>query len=242
MTTPRSQPGQNPAGYVLSPQTAELCLPVVRRDPNRKLAQVDSICALFLLVGTVGFYAPPIPVRPVAPVTDPVGMQWEETETTEDQPKAVETTSDADSDAQSDPAVSELPPIVQPLGPQAFPVYLPTVRPRLLSLLPAPAPRDSAAPSSAPRWREVFAGASGGGEVRPAPEYPWRLKEQRMQGSVVLRIIVGENGVPQEVLVHQTSGYPELDLYTRDWVKKHWRWPAGGSRLCSWKCDYVLQH
>ena len=41
-------------GYELKDELARLCLPAANRDPNRKLAWVNSICILFLLIGIFG--------------------------------------------------------------------------------------------------------------------------------------------------------------------------------------------
>jgi len=38
-------------GYELKDELARLCLTTVRREPERKLAWVNSVCILFLLIG-----------------------------------------------------------------------------------------------------------------------------------------------------------------------------------------------
>src|SRR5260370_6665794 len=53
------------AGYTLSSDLARLCLPAEYKDDNRKLAWINSICFLFLVVGLVGLKAPKVVQRPV---------------------------------------------------------------------------------------------------------------------------------------------------------------------------------
>src|SRR5947209_12121131 len=52
-------------GYSLSSDLAKLCLPAEFSDTNRKLAWVNSICFLFLLIGLVGLKAPKVVQRPL---------------------------------------------------------------------------------------------------------------------------------------------------------------------------------
>src|SRR5512141_1389435 len=59
-------------GYQLSDDLAKLCLPQEWRDSYRTLAWVNSICALFLIVGLVGLKAPKVILRPLSKVEDVV--------------------------------------------------------------------------------------------------------------------------------------------------------------------------
>src|ERR1700723_3630558 len=58
--------------YVLKDELARLCLPAANRDPNRRLAWVNSICILFLLIGVFGAQSIFIPITPVPPVVETV--------------------------------------------------------------------------------------------------------------------------------------------------------------------------
>src|SRR5437773_7396930 len=49
----------------LSSELAKLCLPATFRDEFRKLAWVDSICLLFLVIGLIGLKAPKTVVKPI---------------------------------------------------------------------------------------------------------------------------------------------------------------------------------
>ena len=54
---------------------------------------------------------------------------------------------------------------------------------------------------------------------------------------MILRVLVDENGVPQDVVVEQSSGYTLLDRSARDQVLKGWRFEpatAGGHAVRAW--------
>jgi protein TonB len=69
---------------------------------------------------------------------------------------------------------------------------------------PAAAP---AAPAAGPRTI-----TSGVEYIRaPQPEYPALSKRMGEQGRVVLRVLVNEQGLPDQVVVQTSSGYPRLD-------------------------------
>src|SRR5256884_4322790 len=48
----------NAPGYALHSDIAQFCLPAANRDANRKLAYVNSICLLFLVIGLAGLNPP----------------------------------------------------------------------------------------------------------------------------------------------------------------------------------------
>src|SRR5258708_20183265 len=54
----------------LKDELARLCLPGAGRDPNRKLAWINSICILFLLIGIVGATPARVPIRPAPPIEE----------------------------------------------------------------------------------------------------------------------------------------------------------------------------
>ena len=59
-----------PLVYELKDELARLCLPQANRDPNRKLAWVNSICILFLLIGILGAQRGSISIKPPPPVEE----------------------------------------------------------------------------------------------------------------------------------------------------------------------------
>lgn len=68
-------------------------------------------------------------------------------------------------------------------------------------------------------------------------KYPAQGLHSRMQGQVILKVLVDENGMPQDVVVEQSSGYTLLDRSAREQVLKGWRFePAmvGGHAVRAW--------
>ncbi len=73
--------------YELKDELARLCLPSAGRDANLKLAWVNSICILFLLIGIVGARRGLIAIKPAPPIEEivpvvlaPVTLPPQETE------------------------------------------------------------------------------------------------------------------------------------------------------------------
>jgi len=56
--------------------------------------------------------------------------------------------------------------------------------------------------------------------------YPRIATQQRMEGTVILRVLVGADGVPQEIQIDKSSGHVVLDRAARDAVMK-WRFEPG---------------
>ena len=59
-------------GYELKDELARLCLATARREPERKLAWVNSVCILFLLIGIFGARQGAIAIKPVPPIREEV--------------------------------------------------------------------------------------------------------------------------------------------------------------------------
>ncbi len=57
----------------------------------------------------------------------------------------------------------------------------------------------------------------------PPPRYPSRATTQRLEGEVLLRVTVGEDGHPEAIEVQQSSGHEVLDRAAVDQVRKRWR-------------------
>ncbi len=58
--------------YELKDELARLCLPSANRDANLKLAWVNSVCILFLLIGIVGARRGLIVIKPVPPIREEI--------------------------------------------------------------------------------------------------------------------------------------------------------------------------
>ena len=97
--------------------------------------------------------------------------------------------------------------------PPAPPVDAPAVQP---SPAPAPpAPPRIELPSSDAAYLN-----------NPKPSYPAISKRMGEQGKVVLRVLIGTDGVPQKVEVNQSSGFDRLDRQAQDAVMR-WRFVPG---------------
>jgi len=83
---------------------------------------------------------------------------------------------------------------------------------------PAPVAEPAAAADTAPS-------APGYGSMKAVP-YPRIAVTQRMEGTVILRVLVGADGVPQEIQIDKSSGHVVLDRAARDAVMK-WRFEPG---------------
>lgn len=87
---------------------------------------------------------------------------------------------------------------------------------------PAPSPvsaaeRTVAAPAapSAPRFDAAYLN-------NPPPPYPALSRRMGEQGKVMLNVVVGPDGLPREVKVLHSSGFPRLDEAARSAVER-WR-------------------
>lgn len=54
----------------------------------------------------------------------------------------------------------------------------------------------------------------------PEPRYPRAARQARLQGTVLLWVVIGADGHPAEVRVHQSSGHAQLDREACDAVRR----------------------
>jgi protein TonB len=233
-------PGQfNAAGYALHSDLAQFCLPSANRDAYRKLAYVNSICSLFLAIGLAGINPPvleqkvPEPVQLFVPVEI---VQPPEPPKTEPQPQEQNPEPQPDT-----PVVMPQIATVVAADPTqvkfAVPVEGPVVfAPAKFAQAPPPAPPK---PTGPPQPTRFVPGQDGGSY--PPVKYPAVAQQQRLQGSVVLNIIVDTNGLPASVEIKTSSGYSLLDRNARDTIKNKWRWPPGETRYYYWEFEYQLK-
>jgi protein TonB len=214
------------SGYELTDELARLCLPPASRDPNLKLAWVNSVCILILLIGIAGARRGMIAIKPVPPIREEV-------------------------------PVVVLPTVLPPqaVAPKPEPAQQ-NNQPRVLVALPN-APNINfgvptagtlvvpAALASASREAPVRIGSlnnTGAGGDRPEPPYPPIARETGEQGTVKLLLGGDAAGNVVSVDVKESSGFPVLDRATVDFIKHHWRLPAGtGNRLFETSVTYLLQ-
>jgi protein TonB len=119
------------------------------------------------------------------------------------------------------PVPVELSRFVVPMVPMASPAATPTSSP-----VPTVAPASDTPVETTLAYVEA-----------PAPMYPMQARLMRMQGRVVLRVLVDTQGRPQQVLVQSSSGHALLDRTAREQVLNHWRFrpaEANGRRVRAW--------
>jgi protein TonB len=204
--------------YELKSELARFCLPSAKRDGNLKLAWTNSLCLLFLLIGIAGARRGIIAIKPAPPLVEaiPVVVQpvvLPPQQTTE---KSQPTESDNNNSAPVAVIIPQTPNI-------NFSV------PTIGSLI-VPANLAAAPPLEPLRPKNEVASVSstGVGGERPAPPYPKLAIETGEQGTVVLSLTGNKAGDVISVEVKSSSGFPILDRTAADFIKAHWRLPAGG--------------
>lgn len=119
----------------------------------------------------------------------------------------------------------------------APPVVVPTDEGRTAA---APVTTPSLLPTSntAPVTSETTTPAEVTLAYRSAPlKFPAQALRQHMQGTVLLRVWVDENGKPMQVEVEQSSGYVLLDRSAREQVLANWRFQPAmmqGHAVSAW--------
>ncbi|MEO7159333.1 MAG: TonB family protein [Polaromonas sp.] len=130
--------------------------------------------------------------------------------------------------------------IKPPARPQAQPLAIadPTPSPNAPAgsltpaLVPTPAPVAEApaahsAPPAPPAATAVQLPSSNAGYLQnPKPAYPPLSKRLGEQGKVVVRVLIGADGVAQKAELRQSSGFDRLDQAALDTVLK-WRYVPG---------------
>ena len=225
--------------YELESELARVSIHATERDPNRKLAWVNSVCILFLLIGVFGSRPASIRIKPLPPVEEVSGAIVEplplppqvkserqaqdqnDNESQLDAPQVVVVTPDAPSINFSVPTIGNL------------------VVPNAIAQAPPVVPLKQVAQlHTQPRLLNT----TGAGGDRPQPPYPKIALEQGQQGSVTLRMTVDDAGLISTIEVVQSSGFPALDRGATDFVKKHWTVPPEkGTRIYEATINYRLQ-
>ncbi|MBL8300092.1 MAG: energy transducer TonB [Rhodanobacteraceae bacterium] len=100
-----------------------------------------------------------------------------------------------------------------------------------------PVVTETATPQSYPATTDPGPVAPPAASVETAPSalgyksmkavaYPAQAARQRLEGTVLLRVLVGADGVPQRIDIEKSSGHGILDRAARDAVMK-WRFEPG---------------
>lgn len=221
------EPGHN---YTLRSDLAKLCLPQTFQDANKKLAWVDSICLLFLLIGLMGLKQQRIIVKPLTQPAEIVPVIFtppEDLPEAQVQPKA----EDTEPPPQDQPADPPLVATVVAASPAAVAFAVPVQGPMMLAREarfagPPPAKQPQAPP---PRPAAFNPRAATGGHY-PKPSYPRAERLARHEGRILLSVVVDASGAPSSVTVKDSCGWPTLDRYAADWVKRNWQWVPGDVR------------
>ncbi len=214
------------SGYELKDELARLCLPSANRDANLKLAWVNSVCILFLLIGIAGARRGLIAIKPVPPIQEIVPVIIQPTVLP---PQAIAQKPEQ-AEQNNQPRVL----VALPNAPNIN-FGVPTA-----GTLVVPAALASA-PLAAPARIGSLNNTGAGGE-RPEPPYPPIARETGEQGTVKLLLGGDAAGNIISVDVKESSSFPILDRATVDFIKSHWRLPAGdGNRLFETSITYLLR-
>ena len=222
---------QTSPAYELKDELARLCLPAAGRDTNLKLAWVNSVCILFLLIGIFGARRGLISIRPAPPIEEIVPVILEPVtlppqETTEKK--------ETDENKNDTPQVA----VVIPQTPNIN-FSVPTI-----GSLVVPAGLASAPPLEPLRTAAQIGSLNntGAGGERPIPPYPLIAKQTGEQGTVILLLGGDAAGNVISIDVKESSGFPILDRATVDFIKRRWHLPPGtGSQLFQTSITYQLQ-
>jgi len=211
------QSNQNMPAYQLKNELARQSLSSAGRDAGQKLAWTNSVCLLFLLIGIAGARRGIIAIKPAPPLQEiiPVVVQ----PVTLPPQQSVQKEQPTDSDNNPAPVA-----VIIPQTPNiSFSV------PTIGSLI-VPANLAAAPPLEPlrPKTQVGTISSTGVSGERPAPPYPKIAEQAGEQGTIVLLLAGDEAGNVTSVEIKQSSGFPILDRATQDFVKNHWRLPAGG--------------
>jgi TonB family protein len=219
------------SNYELRDELARLCLPSANRDANLKLAWVNSICILFLLIGIIGARRGAIKIQPAPPLQEIIPVIVEPTTL----PPQITTEKKEVRDE------NKIAPQVLVAIPQSPNVSfsVPTI-----GALVVPANLASAPPLEPMRAAQQIGSLNntGAGGERPSPPYPIIARQTGQQGTVVILLGGDTAGNVISVDVKESSGFPILDRATIDFIKRHWRLPTGAdNRIFQTSVTYQLQ-
>lgn len=226
-------------GYELHSELARRGLHAAEADPDRRLAWVNSIGLVFLLIGLVGSRPASLRLKPLPPLEQASAVSVDSLP-----PPPPPASESPDREPQDTPGPSAAPRVVV-VTPESPAIYFPVPTlgnlavPNRLATAPPLAPLKPVAP-----LREVPAvlNATGSGGQRPQPPYPRLALDQGQQGAVTLRLTANEAGLIQHIEVAHSSGFPALDHSALEFVKRHWTVPSGkGSRTYEATIIYKLQ-
>lgn len=220
---------QKPLPYALKGDLARYCLPSVDRDGSLKLAWVNSLCLLFLLVGIVGARRGVISLKTLPPIRQAVPVV------------IIPVTPPPQKAAPRKKEESQL----QNTSPRVY-VALPNTPsvnfsvPAIGTIVTSSALASAPAIEAQPQVASVSNTGTGGD--RPQPPYPQLALQNGEQGTVVLLLKTDATGNIISVDLKKSCGFSFLDEATVAFVKNHWRLPVNaGTQLFQTSITYQLQ-
>ena len=223
--------------YRLKSELARLSLHATERESSGRLAWVNSICILFLLIGIFGSRPGKASINPLPPLEVAVPAIVEplpppQTTTQEQQRKT------SDDEKTDTPQIVVVTPDVPSIN-FAVPTLGNIVVPSAMASPPPLHPMQAPAPLNQQPTSLVTTGSGG---ERPQPPYPKIALEQGQQGLVILSLSVDAAGLITSVEVKQSTGFPVLDRGALDFVRRHWTVPPGlGPRVFEATINYRLK-
>lgn len=224
-------------GGGLKSELARFCLPAANRDANRKLAWVNSICILFLVIGVTGARSAAIQIKTPPPLEQVIPAIIEPL--TPPPPTEVKPQEEEQSDEK--PEVPQVV-VVTPNAPNinfSVPTLGNVVVPNAVAVAPPGNPMS--APAQLRNLPTVINNTGKGGD-RPAPEYPRMAIQLGQEGKVVIALTVDESGKITSAEVKQSSGSSILDRGALESIRRHWVFPPGApNRQFEAPINYILQ-
>jgi protein TonB len=206
----------NRTHYEMKSEMARYCLPSADRDPNLKLAWVNSICLLFLIIGIFGARRGIISIKAVPPIREivPVIVIPQTLPPQAVTPQKREPPQPPNAPARVFVALPNAPNIN---------FSVPTIGNLAASGTLASAPPLN--PLAAPSQINSIGNTGTGGE-RPQPPYPALALQTGEQGTILLLLTRDAAGNVASVDVKESSGFPFLDQATVAFIKNHWHLPT----------------
>lgn len=221
-----------------SEDLVRFCLEMDPAESRRKLAWVNSICAIYLLIGLIGLRPPPLDiVRQAQPAEEIVPTVIEPPVSTMQQISA-----DSNSEQVSEKPSEEGAGVAVTVDSPDISFSVPTVGnilvPSSMAQAPPAHPMAPIAPVSSVHIEQI--NVTGVGGSRSAPIYPRESALRGEQGTVTILIEVEENGRISDVTVKESSGFPTLDRAAVQHAQRAWFFPPGkGKRM--YECPIVFQ-
>lgn len=214
--------------YVLTSDLAKLCLPQTFKDENKRLAWVNSVCILFLIIGLIGLKPPKIVQRPLTEVTEIVPVVFnppEEKPETQPEKQPPENEPPPDTEVTDQPVLAT----VVAANPASVAFGVPVKGAVMVTASARYATPPPANLNAAPRPTTFNPSVATGGYY-PDPTYPRTELMARHEGKVMLYVIVDPGGSINTVTVRDSCGWPGLDRHAAEWVRERWRFLPGETR------------